>query len=75
MLYRPAGYELPIRHRTQIRPQLSAASPTNRPQPKVMITIVIKFSLWLAAGCEVKVAVELSFRVLQIIHLRTGSNY
>ena len=31
-----------LRHGSQIRPQLSTASPTNRPQPKVIITIVIK---------------------------------
>ena len=27
-----------VRHRSQIRPQLSAASPTNKPQPKVIKT-------------------------------------
>ena len=30
-----------LRHGSQIRPQLSAAGPTNRPQPKVIVTIVI----------------------------------
>ena len=50
-----------FRHGSQIRPQLSAASLTNRPQPKVIITIVIiKLKLWPAAGCEAKVAAELS---------------
>ena len=50
-----------IRHGSQIRPQLSAASPTNRLQPKVIITIVIiKLKLWPAAGCEAKVVAELS---------------
>ena len=29
-----------VRRGSQIRPKLSAASPTNRPQPKVIITIV-----------------------------------
>ena len=54
-----------IRHGSQIRLQLSAASPTNRPQPKVIITIVIiKFKLWPAVGCEAKVAAELSSRPL-----------
>ena len=52
-----------IRHGSQIWLQLSAASPTNRPQPKVIITIVIiKLKLWPAAGCEAKVAAELSSR-------------
>ena len=27
-----------VKHKSQIRPQLSVASPTNRPQPKVIIT-------------------------------------
>ena len=50
-----------IRHGSQIRPQLSAASPTNRPQPKVIVAIVIiKLKLWPVAGCEAKVAAELS---------------
>ena len=50
---------------SQIRPQLSAASPTNRPQPKVIITILMmlmKLKLWPATGCEAKVAAELSCR-------------
>ena len=50
-----------FRHGSQIRSQLSAASPTNRPQPKVMITLVIiKLKLWPAAGCKAMVASELS---------------
>ena len=45
-----------IRHGSQIWLQLSEASPTNRPQPKVIITtVIIKLKLWLAAGCEAKV--------------------
>ena len=36
--------------------------PDNRPQPKVIITIVtIKLKLWLAAGSEAKVGAKLSF--------------
>ena len=51
----------------EIRLQLSAASPTNRPQPKVIMTIVIiKLKLWPAAGCEAKVAAELSSRPLHV---------
>ena len=39
-----------IRHGSHIWQQLSAASPINRPQPKVIITIVIiKLKLWPAA--------------------------
>ena len=54
-----------FRHGSQIRLQLSAASPTNRPQPKVIETIVIiKLKLWPPAGCEAKVAAELSSRPL-----------
>ena len=57
-----------VRHESQIRPQLSAASPTNRPQPKVIITIVIiKLKLWPAAGCEAEVVAELSPRPLDLI--------
>ena len=53
----------PLRHGSQIWPQISAASPRNRPQPKVIITIeLIKLTLWPAAGCEAKVAAELSSR-------------
>ena len=56
-----------IRYGGQIWPQLSAASPTNRPQPKVIVTIVIiKLKLWPAAGCEAKVAAELSSRPLSL---------
>ena len=52
-----------VRHGSQIRLQLSAASPKNRPQPKVIIIIVIiKLKLWPAAGCEATVAAELSSR-------------
>ena len=52
-----------LRHGSQIRPQLSAASPTNRPQPKVIITkVIMKLMLWPAAGCEAKVVAELSSR-------------
>ena len=55
-----------LRHGSQIRLQLSAASPTNRPpEPKVIITIVIiKLKLWPAAGSEAKVVAELSSRPL-----------
>ena len=51
-----------LRHGNQIRPQLSAASPTNRPQHKVIITIImiIKFKLWPAVGCEATVVADLS---------------
>ena len=56
-----------FRRGRQIRPQFSEASPTNRPQPKVIITIVIiKLKLWLAAGCEAKVAAELSSHPLPL---------
>ena len=41
--------------------QLFAASPTNRPESKVMISIVIiNFTLRLAAGCKAKVGAGLS---------------
>ena len=54
-----------VRHGSQIRLQLSAASPKNRPQPKVIIILVIiKLKLWPAAGCEATVAAELSSRPL-----------
>ena len=57
-LYKFTGF----RHGSQIWPQLSAAGPTNRPQPKIIITIVIiKLKLWLATGCEAKVAAEIAF--------------
>ena len=57
-----------LRHGSQIRPQLSAASPTNRPQPKDIITIVIiKLKLWPAAGCEAKVEAELSSHSLHLL--------
>ena len=47
----------------KIRLQSSEANPSNRPQPKVIITIVIiKLKLWPAAGCEAKVGAESSFR-------------
>ena len=46
-----------LRDGSQIRLQLPAASPTNRPQTKVIIAIVkIKLKLWPAAVCEAKVA-------------------
>ena len=46
-------------------PQLFVASPTTRPQPKIIITIVtMKLKLWVAVGCEAKVGTELSFRPL-----------
>ena len=58
----PNGNKLDImklRLGSQIRPQLSAASPTNRPQPKVIITkVIIKLKLWPAAGCGAEVAAE-----------------
>ena len=48
-------------HGRLIRPQLSAASPTNRPQLKVIITkVIIWLKLWLAAGCEATVKAQLS---------------
>ena len=48
-----------VRHRSQIRPQLSAAGPTNSPQPKVIKIIIIqKLKLWPAASCEAKAAAE-----------------
>ena len=50
-----------LRYGSQIRPQLSAANPTNRPQHKVIIIIVkIKPKLWPAAGCEAKIAAKVS---------------
>ena len=46
------------RHGSQIWLQLSAASPTNKPQPKAMIAIllikVVRLKLWPAAGCKAK---------------------
>ena len=55
-------------HGSQIRSQLSAASAINRPQPKVMITIVIiKLKLHPAAGCEAKVGAKLSSRSLPMV--------
>ena len=48
-----------LRHGSQIRSQFSAGSPNIRPQPKVIITIVmIMLKLWPAAGCETKVVTE-----------------
>ena len=50
-----------LRYGSQIRLQLSVARPTNRPHPKVIITIVmLKLKLWPATGCEAKVVAELS---------------
>ena len=52
-----------LRHGSQIRPQLSAAGLTNRPQAKVIKTIlIIKLKLWPAAGCEAKAAAEIGSR-------------
>ena len=46
----------------------SPVCPTNKPQPKVIITIVIiKLKLWPAAGCEAKLVAELSSRPLPLI--------
>ena len=57
-----------FRHGRQIRLQLSAAGPTNRPQAKVIKTIlIIKIKLWPAAGCEAKAAAEIGSRPLAII--------
>ena len=51
---------LSVRHGSQFRSQLFVASPTNRPQPKFIIIVIIKLKLWPATGCEAKVAAELS---------------
>ena len=60
-------------HGSQIRPQLSVAGPTNRPQPKVKIPIVIiKLKLWPATGCETKVAAELSSHPYNVIACHEG---
>ena len=54
-----------FRHGNHIRPQISAASLTNRPQPKAIITIIIlKLKLWPTAGCEATIAAEISSRPL-----------
>ena len=46
-----------VRHGSQIWLQLSAASPTNRPQPKaITIIVIIRLNLWPAAGCEAKLS-------------------
>ena len=56
-----------LRHWSQIWKQLSAASPTNRPQPKVIILIVIiKLKLWPAADCKAKVVAELCENLLKV---------
>ena len=56
-----------LRHGSQIRQQLPAASLTNRSHPKIIITkVIIKLKLWLAAGCEVKVVAELNSLALWI---------
>ena len=61
--------------------RLSVASPTNRPQPKVIKTTeIIKLKLWPAAGFEAKVATEISSYALvniyeetpQILQIRIG---
>ena len=58
--------EFKFRHGRQIRLQHSAANPTNRLQPKAIITIVIiSCLLWPAAGCAAKVGAKLSFRPLK----------
>ena len=61
-----------FRHGSQIRPQLSAPSPIKRPQPKVMIAIVvmIKLKLWPATGCEAKVEAELSSCPLTVLFMQ-----
>ena len=52
-----------VRHGSQTRPQLYAASPTIRPWLKVIKTIVIiKLRLWLVTGCEAKVVAKLNSR-------------
>ena len=65
---RPAGQirlANQFRHGSQIRPQLSAAGSTNRPQAKVINTIlIIKLKLWLAAGYEANAAAEIGSRPL-----------
>ena len=48
-----------VRDGSQIWLQLSAASPTNRPQPKAII-VIIRLNLWPVAGCEAKVEAKLS---------------
>ena len=59
-----------FRHESKSEPQLSVSSPTNRPQPKVIITIVIiQLKLWPAAGCEARVGAELSSHPLVARHL------
>ena len=56
-----------LRYGSHIWPQLPAASLTNRPQPKVIITkVIINVKLWVAADCEVKVVAELRSLALWI---------
>ena len=55
---------LSVRHESQVRPQLSAASPTNGPQPKVIAIVIIKLMLWSTTGCEAKVLKLPSFMQL-----------
>ena len=65
-----------IRRESQIRRQLSTASPTNRSQPTVIITkVIIKLKLWPAAGCEAKLAVELSSRPLVLFLMSNECPY
>ena len=54
-----------------MRPQLSAAGPTNRPQSKVKTTttIIIKFKLWLVAGCEAKAATDFGTHPLSKVRM------
>ena len=54
-----ANYQ--FKHGSQVRLQLSVASPTNRPQPKAIITkVMIKLKLWPVADCEAKILVQFS---------------
>ena len=51
------------RHGSQILLQLSAAGPTNRPQPKVIKSIIMKsIKLWPAVGCEAKARADFGSR-------------
>ena len=49
-------------HGSQILPQLSAAGPTNRPQPEIKSIITKTFKLWPAVGCEAKARAEFGSR-------------
>ena len=64
-----------VRHGSQIRPRLPTASPTNRPQPKVIIAkVILKLKLRPAAGFEAKVVAELSTRPLHVLDYHTFWN-